>query len=87
MGFTIAFRRLRDAKTSRQQSNQRLLIRVVFKPQAEEAAKEQADREEAVRKAAIVAEERARLLRGAAHLRAFLPRRDALDIDTLVGRR
>lgn len=55
-------------------------------PQAKEAAKEQAGREEAARRAAIIAEERARLLRGAAHLRAYLPRRDALDIDALVGR-
>jgi hypothetical protein len=53
--------------------------------QAKEEARQAALDREADRKAAIVAAERAKLLRGAAHLRAYLPRRDALDIDALVG--
>lgn len=53
--------------------------------QVKEEARQEAQQHEAARKAAIVATERARLLHGAAHLRAYLPRRDAQDIESLVG--
>ena len=53
--------------------------------QAKEAGAERLWREVQARKAAIVAEERARLLRGAAHLRAYLPRADTQEIARLTA--
>jgi hypothetical protein len=52
--------------------------------QAAALAEHQQHAEEAARQAAIVAEERARLLRGAAHLRDFLPPTLARELDTLT---
>ncbi len=54
--------------------------------QAKEQAEEGAWQAEQARRSALVAEERARLLRGAAHLRDYLPARDAGDIAAMFGK-
>jgi hypothetical protein len=53
--------------------------------QAKEEAEDEAWRVEEARRAAIVAEERARLLRGAVHLRDYLPAEDARQIVALMA--
>ena len=53
--------------------------------QAKEQAEEEAWQAEEARRAAIVAEERARLLRGAVHLRDYLPAEDARQITALMA--
>lgn len=53
--------------------------------QAKQQAEEDAWRSEEARQAAIVAEERARLLRGAVHLRDYLPAEDARGIAALLA--
>ena len=52
--------------------------------QAAAMAEHQRQAEEAARQAVIVSDERARLLRGAAHLRDFLPPTLARELDTLT---
>ncbi len=53
--------------------------------QAKEQAEAEAWQKQEARHAEVVAAERSRLLRGAAHLRDYLPARDARDIAALVG--
>ena len=53
--------------------------------QAEEQAEDEAWRAEQARRAGIVAEERARLLRGAVHLRDYLPAEDARQMAALMS--